>query len=64
MTRHQVTMAHTHSANTRATTEQAQAAQHTALGDTRTHEHQGTPMMNSWAHPRGGYTQNMAAGKG
>ena len=57
-------MAHMHSANTRATTEQAQAAQHTALGDTQAHEHQGTPMMNSRARPRAGNTQNMAAGQG
>ena len=64
MTRHQVAMAHTHSANTRAATEQAQAAQHKALGNTRTHEHQGTPRMNSRAHPRAGNTQNMAAGQG
>ena len=57
-------MAHTHSTNMRATTEQAQAAQHTALGDTQAHEHQGTPMMNSRARPRAGNTQGMAAGQG
>ena len=57
-------MAHTHSANTRAGAGQAQAAQHAALDDTQAHEHQGTPMMNSETHPRDGYTQNMAAGKG
>ncbi len=57
-------MAHAHSANTRAAAGQAQAAQHTALGGTQTHEHQGTPMMNSRARPRAGNTQGMAAGQG
>ena len=57
-------MAHAHSTNTRAITEQAPAAQHTALGGTQAHWHQGTPMMNSRARPRAGNTQGMAAGQG